>query len=200
MTPFVSFQIPTYRRMDRLPACLESILGKANNPQDVEILLRVTDTDRETMDAIPLLLKMGNVKALVGPRKNGYSSLTEYHDEIAQISTGEWLWQWNDDVMMLVQGWDGLLSNLSSESIYLPDTHRLGGSTYHRDARCPFLLMHASHWNPMMGERNFGAMGALSDLVAFSYAEKNNMPTKFIAGLAVHHLRDTEEQIAETRK
>lgn len=186
--------------MDRLPDCIRSIVNSCKDQGNVEILLRVTDTDSQTVRSINQLERLGNVRSVIGPRKRGYDSLTEYHDEIVSISTGEWLWQWNDDVMMLTDGWDELLRGLNPDSLYLPEFHKLGLSTYPRDLGCPFVLMHRKHWEPMMGDRPFGLFGAYSDIVAATYAKSVQMPTQFIAGLSVHHLRDTQEKIEFTRK
>lgn len=73
------------------------------------------------------------VEVLTNDDVRGYSKMHEYFNEMAARSTGDWLMLWNDDAVMLEQGWDekirhagqGLkILNFTGEMNVFPAVHR----------------------------------------------------------------------------
>ena len=107
----ISILLPTRGRKEVLKKSLESLLNKADNPDDLEVLFGVDEDDQEVSDYIkdeiaPILKEKG-----VEGRANifkplGYENLHVYVNTLAGSSTGKWMFFWNDDCLMESEGWD----------------------------------------------------------------------------------------------
>jgi hypothetical protein len=107
--PFCSVLIPTRGRVASLQAAIESFLRTADNPSDVEIVVRVHDDD-------PLSLswwakeRLPNVRVIIGDTGDGYGSMHEFVASLCAASRGSWLWPSSDDWRSLTKGWDTKLA------------------------------------------------------------------------------------------
>lgn len=205
MKTFFSVVFPTYNRPIKLKAALESILLKAKDPMDIEVFVRVTDTDKATMDALPDLQKRFPFTAVVGPRYHGYESLCLYFDEMVQLAHGEWIFQFNDDGQITTQHWDTVIRPMcynNTDCWITAEEHRLGGSSYKRDSHMPFHLFERRHWPEITKNNRHLGYGAASDLLIFDFFEAKGWPCLFAEGVTFWHDRDPEEieQRTETDK
>lgn len=106
---FSSVLIPTRWRSTSLIKSVLSFYALAANSQQVEVLVKVDDDDDETLAVVPELKAMGAV-IVVSPRGAGYQDLHKFYNALAALSSGAWLWMFNDDSWMATQNWDALLA------------------------------------------------------------------------------------------
>ena len=92
--------------MTLLKECLDSLNQKTSDPELVELLLKIDDDDPETSEFISRYTSTIPLKVVVSPRKNGYGSLHEHYDSLANISESEFLMVFNDDIEMVTSGWE----------------------------------------------------------------------------------------------
>lgn len=107
--PLVSILLPSRGDPKGLVASIESLVDTAYDKASCEFVLRLDEDDVETLETIsgfeqanPCLL----MKKLVGPRKDGYGSLDVFTNDMARVSTGDWLVLWDDDFRMMTSNWD----------------------------------------------------------------------------------------------
>lgn len=102
----IGVMIPTRKRVQLLKECLDSLNTKTKNKSLVELLLKIDIDDQETIDFINSYQSEIDIKQVISDRKNGYGSLNEYYDSLAQISEAEFLMVFNDDVEMTTDAWE----------------------------------------------------------------------------------------------
>ena len=90
-----------------LTSLLESIFSKAKEPDLIEVLVKVDDDDRETINTISVLETLyPNLKIIISPRpKNLHVTI----NELASVSTGDFLFVINDDVLFNTDNWDSII-------------------------------------------------------------------------------------------
>lgn len=108
---FVSFLIPTRKRENQCIYCIEEIVKKSKYKTGYEFLLAF-DEDDETKPIILEYLKKNKIphKYIVTERY-GYHALYNYYNKLCDISSGKYLWCWNDDAFILTENWDEILRN-----------------------------------------------------------------------------------------
>lgn len=114
-SPYISLLLPTRNRVNSLKDAIHSAITMADDPSQVEILLRVDTDDRATIDALPTLPFQNNIKYIVGDRRGGYSSIHEFQTELCKISSGEWLMIYSDDSLIDTKNWDLLFRPYHTE-------------------------------------------------------------------------------------
>lgn len=100
MNAAISVLIPTRKRVQLLPPCIESVLGLAAEPEQVEILLGVDDDDPS--DYAPFKQRC----AISRNERWGYTYIYRYYNDLASRASGQIFIIWNDDLKMLTPGWD----------------------------------------------------------------------------------------------
>jgi hypothetical protein len=108
----ISILLPTRGRIQSLEKSLVSLLSRAHDPTQIEILLALDRDDKEvinfaTTDLKKLLetqYRCGYTAMAFNPI--GYIRLNEYLNALARISQGDWLFFYNDDAVMDTQDWD----------------------------------------------------------------------------------------------
>ncbi len=104
--PLVSVLLPTRGRPDHLVKSVASLHNLATDKAAIEYLLFIDEDDEPTIGRAMYLLRAGlNLRFLVG-RRVGYARHHEMTNPLAAIATGDWLFLWNDDAVMLTAGWD----------------------------------------------------------------------------------------------
>ena len=112
MNPTIlSILLPTRGRREMLKRSLESLITKASIPGRLEILLGIDDDDEGIEEYLKEEIAPMLVEYKVECRANqfkpiGYENLHQYVNHLASTATGEWLVFWNDDGIMLSDGWD----------------------------------------------------------------------------------------------
>ena len=116
----ISIILPTRGRRDVLKKSIESFVDKASNPERIEILFGVDEDDKGVNEYIKEnlaeYLKSKKVEARANIFKPlGYENLHTYVNTLAGNSTGDWLFFWNDDCLMVTEGWDEVISSYTGQ-------------------------------------------------------------------------------------
>lgn len=119
-TPLCSILIPTRGRVASLQVAIESFLTTADNPANVEIVVRVHDDDPATLAWWTSTPRRKQVRVIIGDTGDGYGSMHEYIACLAAVSRGAWLWPSSDDWRSLTQGWDTRLAARCAEPMHTP--------------------------------------------------------------------------------
>lgn len=110
----ISVLCPTRGRPELLDRSIRSLRENASGP--LEVLLRVDDDDQ----ALP---PIGLEDLLIcGPRV-GYQRMHEMYGELAFAASGDWLFLWNDDALMLTGCWDDVVAEHDPDCILNPATN-----------------------------------------------------------------------------
>jgi len=129
--PLISFGIPSIRDIDYVRKTINMLFNKADDPSSIEIIFRFnTDTAPVTayqnqqgyIDDIlvnqPQEIK-NNIKFLFGKSNYGYCSIGDFHHEIVEEYTGEFLFFFNDDCDDLTEGYDSVVKPYSGKCVIL---------------------------------------------------------------------------------
>lgn len=121
----ISVLCPSRGRPELLARSLKSLLDTASDPQDVEVLVRI-DTDDPTSDRYWLtLLDCGSFRMFAG-ESFGYTGQHIYTNALAGAARGDWLMNWNDDALMLTEGWDEVVRRHDGRFELLAFAHNHG--------------------------------------------------------------------------
>ena len=107
----ISILLPSRERPELLFKSLQSLIEKSDDPKDVEYVIAIDEDDKQTIDyaqetILPWFEQEDiDITVLITPRY-GYGQLNEYVNLCAVHSKGAWLIFWNDDAVMISQGWD----------------------------------------------------------------------------------------------
>ncbi len=116
LKPKISIVLPTRGRPQGLVESLKSILSKAKFPHLIELLIKVDDDDLETLDAVQgmseyLVSLKTKSRIFVLPRNDGYWNIHDWLNQMCREASGEWIFNWSDDVLMETDEWDvGVIS------------------------------------------------------------------------------------------
>ena len=114
----ISIQIPTRNRPLEIIEVINNLLDMVHNVNNIEILLRIDDDDFDTLKSIENTFSdilNTTLKIVIGPRNGGYFDLPKFHYELSEISTGEWIFLYNDDVKMLTKNFDLVISKYKGQ-------------------------------------------------------------------------------------
>lgn len=96
-----SVLIPSRARFDHLLNTISRFNASVSRVENIEIVVRFDDDDDHSLSRQDELALIPNVKVMVGPQKNGYRSLNEFYDQMADATSGKWVWIMNDDAYIL---------------------------------------------------------------------------------------------------
>ena len=116
----ISILLPTRGRQEVLKNSLVSLVEKASHPERLEILFGVDQDDEGVVEFIKnemtALLNENKVEARASIFKPlGYENLHIYVNTLAGSATGEWLFFWNDDCLMVTEGWDEVIDQYNGQ-------------------------------------------------------------------------------------
>lgn len=114
----VTFLIPTRKRIDMLRHSLESIRSTCSNAANFEVIVIFDDDDLDTLAAFERLQFDFKIEIMVSKRF-GYYGLHHYLNNAFAISSGKWLWLWNDDLRMIGSGWDLVVEEYGDKFLVL---------------------------------------------------------------------------------
>jgi glycosyltransferase involved in cell wall biosynthesis len=111
----ISVLLPTRNRVNLVNRSVESLLSKSSDPSRVEILVAYDEDDLVSQE----YFNGSAWESLIGVAHNqvcccplwGYSGLNRYYTTMAKQARGRWFMVWNDDAVMLTEGWDQHLAN-----------------------------------------------------------------------------------------
>lgn len=131
----ISILLPTRGRREVMLSSVEGLLSKASDPTRVEILLGIDNDDEGIQEFIkenlaPICNKLNvDCKAHVFPPL-GYGKLHNYVNTLAAHATGEWLFFWNDDGIMVTEGWDNIIDQYNGQFKLLAPRDNHNGHPY----------------------------------------------------------------------
>ena len=110
----ISILLPTRGRRDVLKTSVKSLVDKANQKSKIEILFGIDEDDEGISEYIKDELAPYFKKHTIEDRARvfkplGYENLHIYINTLAGAATGEWLFFWNDDCLMVSEGWDDVI-------------------------------------------------------------------------------------------
>lgn len=101
----ISVLLPSRGRPKALSETIDGLLGFADNPDRIQILVAADPDDEVTLGvSLP-----PTATVWTAPERYGYPRLHEYVNRLAALSHGDWLMLWNDDARILTRGWDTLI-------------------------------------------------------------------------------------------
>lgn len=109
--PKISILLPTRKRVETVIKSISSILSTASNPANIEILIAYDDDDEESKEFFsttwfPFVEQSGATTKVFETERFGYLRLYRYVNFLGEQASGDWLMFWNDDALMLTDGWD----------------------------------------------------------------------------------------------
>ena len=110
--PLVSILMATRGRPTHLLSALDSILSLATDKNQIEIVYKLDEDDKSTIEAVSDLRSRFpslKTKTIITPRERGYAEMGNWTNLMAEESEGDWLFIFNDDAAMLTEKWDLLL-------------------------------------------------------------------------------------------
>ena len=110
----ISVLLPVRARPGPMEQCLHTLINTANRPERIEVLIAFDDDDTDTIDYFvdviaPYLDSKGVTYSAMQFKRLGYLRLNEYLNELANHSTGNWIFFWNDDAVMITNHWDDII-------------------------------------------------------------------------------------------
>lgn len=116
--PLVSVLIPTRGRPKMLCEAIDSLYSLCNNKSNVEFILRVDADDIETMNVSIKLAESLPVKIIVAARGAGYLAAHTWYNEMCALASGDWIFIYNDDVLMKSNDWDQIILRIDPYEVY----------------------------------------------------------------------------------
>ena len=107
----ITVLLPTRGRTRALDTSLRSLIGLADDPSSVEILLAFDRDDTGSSNYFqehiaPWITEQGTGFTAYCYDRLGYLRLNEYINSLCRSAQGQWLFFWGDDAIMESQGWD----------------------------------------------------------------------------------------------
>lgn len=109
MTPIVSVLIPSRNRLRFLETGVVSWIDTADNPNNIQIIVRAHLDDSETVDWLLSVGRSLGVQVIAGEDMDGHLSMGEFINCMAACSSGDWLMPVSDDFLCQTQGWEKVL-------------------------------------------------------------------------------------------
>lgn len=131
----ISILLPTRGRTDALKRSLESLVDTAADSESIEIMFGIDSDDTATTDYIKNEIAPILQNAKIEARANvfqplGYENLHTYVNTLAENCSGEWLFFWNDDAIMLSKDWDNVINSYTGQFKLLGPKDNHNGHPY----------------------------------------------------------------------
>lgn len=142
----VSMLLPSRDRPEKMLKSVTKLIETSIAPEQIEICVRVDEDDPSTLAVLHKLYDIHtNIKIRVGDRMDGYESLHHMYNELAEISTGTFLYLWNDDSYMKTEGWDLILSDYTDKCSWIMTGTHYDYSSFNTSFPC----IHRKLWEVM---------------------------------------------------
>lgn len=131
----ISVLLPTRGRREVLKSSLEGLVSKAADSEKLELLLGIDEDDegvREYIEQeIAPMLREHKVECRANIFKPlGYENLHVYVNTLAGNASGDWLFFWNDDGVMVTEGWDDVIRSHTGQFKLLAPKDNHNGHPY----------------------------------------------------------------------
>lgn len=193
MTPVCSFICCSRDNPASLLRAIVSIYATAFNPASAEVLIRIDDDDKRTLEAMRDGLAQTfrelspMIRVTVGKREKGYHSLKDFTIIEAAKSTGRWVCMWNDDAVFQpdtnAEPWDIQLDLFPETGVVVqPGIYKLNDSEYPLCAKSAFPFFPNNSW------KQFG-IAFWNDYEVAERLGGAGWKTHFLDGITVWHDR-----------
>jgi hypothetical protein len=178
----ISVLLPTRGRTEALMRSIDSLLTRAAEPDQIEILLGMDTDDTESVEYVQehILPKYPNNIHIYMFKKLGYGRLNVYINTLCALSWGYWLMMWNDDAVMNTDGWDLIIDQYQSHPMPLL---RMPSENFDH----PFALF------PIIKKEWFDVVGTFSYQVhndRFVYNVASNLCGDILVNIPVNVIHD----------
>jgi hypothetical protein len=134
-TKKISILLPTRGRTEMLKRSIQSLIDTAANTSDIEIIFGIDQDDTVVADyvksEIAPILQHAGIEAKANVFKPlGYENLHVYVNTLASSSSGEWLFFWNDDGIMVTENWDQVIHSYTGQFRLLAPRDNHNGHPY----------------------------------------------------------------------
>lgn len=131
----ISILLPTRGRTEMLKKSIQSLVDTANEPESIEIMFGIDNDDTAVSDYIKNEIAPILQDAKIEARANvfqplGYENLHNYVNTLAENCSGEWLFFWNDDALMLSENWDDVINSYTGQFKLLGPKDNHNGHPY----------------------------------------------------------------------
>lgn len=152
MTPLVSVLLPSLWRFDKLLLAIRSFYETADNPDRIQMLVRLHYCDTEAWDRTPEIIAIDRriVIQWAPDKPEGVANHVLWND-LLHLATGRWHQYFSDDMRLVGNGWDTQLEQAPPHgAVVHPEIHQLNQSIYSEniDGPVPFV--------PAWAMTNFG--------------------------------------------
>jgi len=152
--------------------------------------VRLDDDDARSICHIRDFRNYPNIEFVVGPRV----SLPEMTTTLTHRSRGRWLCYFNDDAVIIGEGWDSQLGAESPKgAIYQPEIYQLNESKYQHATRTGFPFFPNGCWVDFQCGHDFIPNPA--DYMVAELAEKFHWQIKFLKGITIFHDRHADDTL-----
>jgi hypothetical protein len=134
-TKKISILLPTRGRTELLKRSIQSLIDTVAVPTDIEIIFGIDQDDTVVSDymktEIAPMLQQAGIEAKANVFKPlGYENLHVYVNTLASSSSGEWLFFWNDDGVMITENWDQIIDSYAGQFKLLAPRDNHNGHPY----------------------------------------------------------------------
>jgi hypothetical protein len=111
---------PTRGRTSPLSLAIKSVVNRADNPNQIQLLLGFDNDDAVGLkhfkeDLQPWLDEKGITYTALQFERLGYAGLNRYYNGLAEHSDADWFLSWSDDAVMETQGWDSVMTSYNGQ-------------------------------------------------------------------------------------
>lgn len=107
----ISIVLPTLKRMDLAISAVHNLYKKAENPEQVEVMLAFKSDDLSSLTRLEELPEYPNLRFMTFNYDFGYKNLHDITNAAMQRCRGMIMGLWNDDAIMLTRGWDNRIAS-----------------------------------------------------------------------------------------
>lgn len=116
----IAVLLPTRARTSSLTNSVTSIVSKANDRSDMQILFGFDEDDSVGLDHFesviqPFLDDHDVAYQAMAFESMGYAGLNRYYNALAESADADWLFVWNDDATMQTSRWDDVVRNYDGQ-------------------------------------------------------------------------------------
>lgn len=109
--PKISVLLPTRKRVDAVIKSLSSLILTATDQSAIEIMIAYDADDEESRaffadQWVDFIGQSECSYQIFETERFGYTRLNEYVNLLGENAQGDWVFFWNDDSLMLTDGWD----------------------------------------------------------------------------------------------
>jgi hypothetical protein len=131
----ITVLLPTRGRTLMLKHSLESLIHQASDASTIELLLGIDEDDLTVKEYIqteiaPVLRQYGVECRANVFKPLGYENLHVYVNTLAANASGDWLFFWNDDGVMVTPGWDDVIRSYTGQFKLLAPRDNHNGHPY----------------------------------------------------------------------